>query len=94
MFCIDDGLKIKRTDWYLHLKTKELDDHIQTAVRHFEELEMMDINYRFKLSMDIGSPEHGQLIDSHLSEELYSLYRHAQIISEASVFIRYKECQV
>ncbi|CAI6352934.1 unnamed protein product [Macrosiphum euphorbiae] len=64
----DDGLKIKRADWYLHLKTKKLDDHIRNVVKHVKILEDL---YESHLSLDIGSPEHGLLIDSQLSEELY-----------------------
>ncbi|XP_060857239.1 peroxidase-like isoform X2 [Metopolophium dirhodum] len=87
----DDGLMIKRTDWYKHLKTKELDDHIKTFVSKIGRRE--EDKLWFGLNMDIGSPEHGLLIDSQLSEELYSLYRHAEIVSEASSFIRDRECQ-
>ncbi|CAI6356941.1 unnamed protein product [Macrosiphum euphorbiae] len=86
----EDGLKIKRADWYLHLETKKLDDHIRTVVKHVKIREDLRESH---LSFDIGSPEHGLMIDSQLSEELYSLYFHAQIISEASEWMDTYECQ-
>ncbi|CAI6358010.1 unnamed protein product [Macrosiphum euphorbiae] len=52
---------------------------------------MRDWYYEYKLSLGIGTPEHGLLIDSQLSEELY---RQAEIISEASSSISSKECRV
>jgi len=85
-------LKIEKTDWYLHLKTKELDAHIQTVAGDIRAREMRDWYYEYKLSLGIGTPEHRLLIDSQLSEELYSLYRQAEIISEASSSISSKEC--
>ena len=93
MVCID-GLMINITDWYLHLKTKEIDHHIQKAVSYMEQSQMDEYYDRPKLNMDIGSPEYGLLIESQLSEEHYSLYRHAQTISEFSTSISHRECRV
>ncbi|CAI6372862.1 unnamed protein product [Macrosiphum euphorbiae] len=93
-FYFKDGLKIEETDWYLHLKTKELDDHIQKVAGDIRAREMRHLYYKYKLSLAIGTPEHGLLIDSQLSEELYSLYKQAEIISEASRSISSKACQV
>lgn len=93
MVCID-GLNIKSTNWYLNLKTEELEQHIQTVISEIIQHES-DVNLDYTYSiMEIGSPDHGQLIDSQLSEDVYSIYRHAQIISEASSFISNRECRV
>ncbi|XP_003241493.3 peroxidase-like [Acyrthosiphon pisum] len=59
-----------------------------------EQLYTYEYNDNSKLNMDIGSPEYGLLIESQLSEEHYSLYRHAQTISEFSTSITHMECQV
>jgi len=83
-------LRIKRTDWYQHIEIKVINDHIQKLVNRVGEREN---DYWYMLKMDIGSPEHGLLIDSQLSEELYSLYWHAEIMSEASSYISKRECQ-
>ncbi|XP_029341367.1 peroxidase-like [Acyrthosiphon pisum] len=85
----EDGLKIKDTDWYLHLNTRDLNRHIQTVIH-----EIGNRRRGIGLYMQIGSPIHGQFIDSQLSEDLYSVYYHAEIISEASYLIGSKECQV
>jgi len=42
--------------------------------------------------MNIGSPAHGQLIDSQLTEDGYPVYWNAEIISEASYFIARSYC--
>ncbi|XP_029342386.1 uncharacterized protein LOC107884255 [Acyrthosiphon pisum] len=93
-FFFKDGLMINKTDWYLHLKTKEIDHHIQKAVYYMEQLYMHEYYDHSELNMDIGSPEYGLLIESQLSEEHYSLYRHAQTISEVSASITHREYQV
>jgi len=85
-----DGLMIESTKWYLNLKTEELEQYIQTVVLDFIRRESGSHDYR----MEIGSPDHGQLIDSQLSEDVYSIYRHAQIISDASSFISNRECRL
>eukprot|EP00102_Acyrthosiphon_pisum_P011023 XP_008179580.2 PREDICTED: peroxidase-like [Acyrthosiphon pisum] len=90
-FYFKDGLMINKTDWYLHLKTKDLDDYIQTVVNRSKEREYWVTYLRNNLNMDIGTPEHGLLIDSQLSEELYSVYWHAEIFSETSSKIRHRE---
>jgi len=86
-------LKIEKTDWYLHLNTKELENYIQKVDGDIRAREMRHLYYKYKLSLAIGTPEHGLLIDSQLSEELYSLYKQAEIISEASAFISNNECR-
>lgn len=78
---------LKSKDWYLNLKTKDLDHYIETVVSIFGS------DTRGKdLGMDIGSPDHGQQIDSRLSEDGYSIYWLAEIFSQASVFISNAEC--
>ncbi|XP_029340947.1 uncharacterized protein LOC115033096 [Acyrthosiphon pisum] len=90
-FFFKDGLMVNYTDWYLHLKTKDLDDYIQTVVNRSRKREYWVTYLQNNLNMDIETPEHGLLIDSQLSEELYSLYWHAQIISETSSIIGHRE---
>ncbi|XP_060859433.1 LOW QUALITY PROTEIN: peroxidase-like [Metopolophium dirhodum] len=84
----EDGLKIKLIDWYRHLDTRDLNNYIQDVVYRIG-----NRTRGIDLSMKIGSLDHGQLIDSQLSEELYSVYLHAGIISEASSFIGREQCQ-
>jgi len=86
MVCID-GFRLKSKDWYQHLKTKDLDQHIQTAVSDFG-----NQTRGIYLGMDIGSPDHGQQIDSQLSEDGYSVYWLAEIFSQASFIISINEC--
>lgn len=85
-FCID-GLKIEERNWYRNVRINELEGHIKSA----SNLGFLE-KFLSYASVEPRSPAHGQLIDSQLSEEGYSVYWNAEIISAASDYIYHSHC--
>ncbi|XP_022164793.1 peroxidase-like isoform X2 [Myzus persicae] len=86
-FIIKDGLKIDSNNWYRNLGINELEYYIDRSVK--------STNLFFGLHLagvENGSPTYGQFIDSQLSEDGYSVYWSAEIISRASRFISADKC--
>jgi len=78
-------------DWQYHLKTSELNEVIKTAVERVESrYRSEDIILSNVSRLIIGSPAHGQLIDSMPSKEGQSASRTAEILIEASTILRQK----
>jgi len=75
-------------DWYRNLKITDLDRYIQLIIRTNENRQA-GIYY----DMVIGSPDHGQAIDSQLYEEFYSAYWHAEIITQVTAHLKTVECR-
>jgi len=76
------GLAINSTNWYLQLDISDINDEIQKIVERIEnswyrseEIILSNIS-----RLTIGSPVHGQLIDSMPSKDRHSGSRNAEII--------------
>jgi len=80
-----DGLKINSSNWYQHIRIKDLESYIHEG-RHIGYLQ-------FDPTVKTENPAYGQLMDSQLSEEGYSVYFNAEIISVASYHLRRHECK-
>jgi hypothetical protein len=77
----------------LNLEIQDLENAIQYGTqqinmlsRHEDSLSFSDVNVK------IGSPSHGQLIDSQPSIEAHLASRNAEILLKASQYIMNKHC--
>lgn len=77
----------------LHLTSQDLENAIQYGTqqinmlsRHEDSLSYADVNVK------IGSPSHGQLIDSQPSVDGHIASRNAEIVIKASLYIMNKHC--
>lgn len=68
-------------DWYQNITIKQLEKYIDQASSLGNHVLGQYIG------MDKGSPSHGQLINSQLAEDGYSVYWDAEIITKASDYI-------
>lgn len=64
--------------WYQNIQINELEGHINKVSN------LGNFVLGLYISVDNGSPSYGQLIDSKLSEDGYSVYFNAEIVSAAS----------
>lgn len=78
---------------FLNLKTQDLENAIQYGTqqinmlsRHEDSLSYADVHVK------IGSPSHGQLIDSQPSIDGHLQSRNAEIVLKASHYIMNKHC--
>lgn len=77
----------------LHFDNQDLEDAIQYGTqqinmlsRHEDSLSYADVNVK------IGSPSHGQLIDSQPSVDGHLASRNAEIVIKASLYMMIKHC--
>lgn len=78
---------------FLNLKTQDLEDAIQYGTqqinmlsRHEDSLSYADVHVK------VGSPSHGQLIDSQPSSDGHIASRNAEIAIKASQYLINKYC--
>jgi len=87
------GLVINSTNWYLQLDISDVNEEIQKVVDRIEnryrseDVLLSNINH-----LIIGSPVHGQLIDSMPSTDGYSASRNAEIIFEVTRSLKNTYC--
>lgn len=86
-------LAIDSSNQFLNLKTEDLENAIQYGTqqinmlsRHEDSLSYADVHVK------IGSPSHGQLIDSQPSIDGHLASRNAEIVIKASHYIINKHC--
>lgn len=84
---------IQSSPQLLNLKVQDLENAIQYGTqqinmlsRHEDSLSFSDVNVK------IGSPSHGQLIDSQPSIDAHLASRNAEILLKASQYIMNKHC--
>jgi len=86
------ALEINSTNWYLNLRIPEVNEEIQNVVdglekRYLSEDVLSDISH-----LTIGSPNHGQLIDSQPSKDGLSGSRNAEIILGVTQNLKNTHC--
>lgn len=90
VYCIDLG--INSTNWYQNLKIHEVNEEIQKIVKKIEKRILPENMLSDMNRLIIGSPFHGQLIDSQPSEEGHSVSRNAEIIIEVTRSLKNTYC--
>ncbi|XP_060859778.1 peroxidase-like isoform X3 [Metopolophium dirhodum] len=89
----EQGLVINSTNWYLQLDISDVNDEIQKAVDRIENRYRSDEILLSNVSrLIIGSPVHGQLIDSMPSKDGHSGSRNAEIILEVTQSLKNTYC--
>lgn len=91
MNCI--GLVINSTNWYLQLDISDVNDEIQKAVERIENRYRSEEIILSNVSgVIIGSPVHGQLINSMPSKDGHSGSKNAEIILEVTRSLKNTYC--
>ncbi|XP_022171593.1 peroxidase-like [Myzus persicae] len=89
----EQGLAINSTNWYLKLNTSDINEEIQKATEIIENRYRLEDTILSNISqITIGSPVHGQLIDSMPSKGGNSASRFAEIIIEATRSLKNTYC--
>jgi len=87
------GLVTNSTNWYLQLDISDVNDEIQKAIETIEnryrseEIILSNISH-----LTLGSPVHGQLLNSMPSKDGHSESRNAEIILEVTRSLKNTYC--
>jgi len=90
-FCI--GLVINSTNWYLKLNISDVNEEIQKVIERTQNRYRLEDKILSYISpLKLGSPIHGQLIDSMPSDEGRSGSRIAEIITDVARSLKNTYC--
>lgn len=86
------ALEINSTNWYQNLRISEINEEIRKSVVEIENRYRWEDILSDANRLTIGSPFHGQLIDSQPSKDGHTGSRNAEIVIEATRTLKNKYC--
>jgi len=86
------ALEINSSNWYQHLKITEVNEEIRKIINKIEKRNPSEDRLSEINRLMIGSPHHGQLIDSQPSKDGHLSSRNAEIIIEVTRSLKDTYC--
>lgn len=89
-----NGVDVDEANTFVNLKIQDLENAIQYGTQQINMLSRHEDSLSYaNIDVKIGSPSHGQLIDSKPSIDGHLASRNAEIIIKASHYLVNKHCQ-